>query len=191
LKQENRKFLLISMPLILIFLSIFIFIIIWSTISTGGQHGQPGLNEFFSETNLRIDPYTKFEITTISEEIISSNNLGEEYLMIDFWASWCPPCIKEGPILSEAYEKWSERGINFVGVSLWDSEKNVLSFKDRFSINYPLALDTNGEIAINFGVRALPEKFFIDNRGKILKKVIGPVNESQLNEILEELLSDK
>ena len=191
MKQENRKFLLISMPLILIFLSIFIFIIIWSTISTGGQHGQPGLNEFFSETNLRIDPYTKFEITTISEEIISSNNLGEEYLMIDFWASWCPPCIKEGPVLSEAYEKWSERGINFVGVSLWDSEKNTLSFKDRFSINYPLALDTNGEIAINFGVRALPEKFFIDNRGKILKKVIGPVNESQLNEILEELLSDK
>jgi len=191
LKQENRKFLLISMPLILIFLSIFIFIIIWSTISTGGQHGQPGLNEFFSETNLRIDPYTKFEITTISEEIISSNNLGEEYLMIDFWASWCPPCIKEGSILSEAYKKWSERGINFVGVSLWDSEKNALSFKDRFSINYPLALDTNGEIAINFGVRALPEKFFIDNRGKILKKVIGPVNESQLNEILEELLSDK
>ncbi|MDP7194437.1 MAG: TlpA disulfide reductase family protein [Dehalococcoidia bacterium] len=191
MKQENRKFLLISMPLILIFLSIFIFIIIWSTISTDGQHGQPGLNEFFSETNLRIDPYTKFEITTISEEIISSNNLGEEYLMIDFWASWCPPCIKEGPILSEAYKKWSERGINFVGVSLWDSEKNALSFKDRFSINYPLALDTNGEIAINFGVRALPEKFFIDNRGKILKKVIGPVNESQLNEILEELLSDK
>ena len=65
------------------------------------------------------------------------------------------------------------------------------AFKDRFSINYPLALDTNGEIAINFGVRALPEKFFIDNKGEILKKVIGPVNESQLNEILEELLSDK
>ena len=191
MKQENRKFLLISMPLILIFLSIFIFIIIWSTISTGGQHGQPGLNEFFNETNLRIDPYTKFEITTISEEIISSNNLGEEFLMIDFWASWCPPCIKEGPVLSEAYEKWSEKGINFVGISLWDSEKNALSFKDRFSIKYPLALDTNGEIAINFGVRALPEKFFIDNRGKILKKIIGPVNESQLNEILEELLLTK
>ena len=191
MKQENRKFLLISIPLILIFLSIFIFIIIWSTISTGGKHGQPGLNEYFSETNLRIDPYTKFEITTISEEIISSNNIGGEYLMIDFWASWCPPCIKEGPVLSEAYEKWSKKGINFVGVSLWDSEKNVLLFKDRFSINYPLALDTNGEIAINFGVRALPEKIFINNKGEILKKIIGPVNESQLNEILEELILTK
>ena len=187
MRQEYKKFLMITVPIILTILSIFIFILVWSTISTGGQHGQPGLNEFFSEGNLRIDPHTKFEITTLSGETFSSTNINGEYLMIDFWASWCPPCIKEAPVLSKSYEQWSKKGINFIGVAIWDSENNILSFRDRFSIKYPLALDNNGQAAINFGVRALPEKFFIDKNGKILKKIIGPVSEKQLNKILDEL----
>jgi cytochrome c biogenesis protein CcmG/thiol:disulfide interchange protein DsbE len=108
--------------------------------------------------------------------------------MVDFWSTWCPPCQREAPTLKEVYDEYRGRGVEFVGVAIWDQRNDVTEFVEQVGADYLLALDDRGLAAVEYGVRGIPEKYFIGPDGTLMRKYIGPMEADDLRRILDNLL---
>lgn len=182
--KDQRKIVAvgIGVPIILL-----LALLLWGTITSGGPGGRPGVNDTLGEAPVNIDPNTDFQIAALDGNILRLSDLKGKIVMIDFWSSWCAPCRAEAETLVEVYDTWAERGIEFIGVAIWDNEQDVHDFRQRFDIRYPIAIDHDGSVAVEFGVRGIPEKFFVNPKGEIVRKTIGPNNRRSLEDILADL----
>ena len=182
MSSRKTPILAVGVPL-LIFLVILVIAMLQS--SRGG--GRPGVNDTLGEVAVSTDANADFQVTTLDGESLKLSDLRGSIVMIDFWSSWCPPCRSEAPILAEAYERWSELGVEFVGIAIWDNENDVADFLTRHGIDYPNAIDDDGSIAVEFGVRGIPEKFFVNPDGEIVRKINGPNTAQSLDEVLTQM----
>ena len=105
--------------------------------------------------------------------------------MVNFWASWCGPCRDEQPILNNLAKQYAERGVAFVGVNIQDTRPDALAFLREFGVSYPVVVDPNGAVYINYGVVAVPETYVITPQGTIEKKFAEPVQGPDLAAVLE------
>lgn len=183
--QRRSVLIGVGVPVLLV-LSLFV----WGVAQNDGVAGRPGVNDNFGEVSISTDPMSDFKLTTLSGEVVSIADYRGKVVMVDFWSSWCVPCRVEGPILSETYLKWRDRGVEFVGIAIWDSEGPVLDFIELHGIEYVNAIDASGLTAVDFGVTGIPEKFFINTEGEIVRKVIGPNTRETLDSILTDLTDD-
>lgn len=180
-RQRSIIIIGIGVPVLLL-----VALLTWGAITTGGEQGRPGVNNVLGDAPITTDRFPEFQVTTTNGETLRLSDLRGKYVMIDFWSSWCPPCRAEAPVLVEAYEKWSERGVEFVGISIWDNERAVVPFMESRGITYPVAID-DGTLTVEFGVQGIPEKFLLDRNGEIVRKVIGPNTQRSLDDILADL----
>ncbi len=185
--MSSRKIpiLAVGVPLL-----IFIVVLIIGMLQSGRDGGRPGVNETLGEVDVTTDAYSDFQITTLDGRELRLSDLRGSIVMVDFWSSWCPPCRAEASVLAEAYERWSELGVEFVGISIWDSENDVTDFITRHNITYPNGIDEDGSIAVEFGVKGIPEKFFVNPQGEIVRKINGPNTSQSLDAVLTQM-SDK
>jgi len=159
----------------------------WGVIQNDGEAGRPGINDKFGDAALSVEPFADFELTTLDGDLITIADYRGKVVMIDFWSSWCAPCRSEGPILAETYDKWRDRGVEFIGIAIWDTKGPVEDFIERNRIHYVNGIDPSGQISVNFGVSGIPEKFFITPEGEIVKKVVGPNTSRTLDDILTDM----
>ncbi len=110
-------------------------------------------------------------------------------VVINFWASWCQPCRQEADVLERFAQEYGPRGVAFVGVNVWDSADKARAFLDEYGVTYLNGADSAGSAAVEYGLTGLPETYFIDRDGKMVRKFIGPVTERALRAAVEELLS--
>ena len=162
----------------------------WGVAQNEGQAGRPGVNDSFGEVKLSIDPMADFQLTTLDGDVLSIADYRGKVVMVDFWSSWCVPCRAEGPVLAETYRIWRDRGVEFIGIAIWDTEGAVRDFIELNGIEYVNVIDETGLTAVDFGVTGIPEKFFISAEGRIVKKVIGPNTRETLDSILTDLTND-
>ena len=162
-------------------------ILAW-TITNPVTSSSGGSNVNFSELDLEGREAPDFSLEGLDGGTVQLSDNRGKVVMVDFWASWCPSCRLEAAHLVELYEEFKPRGVEFIGVAIWDFPDDLRTYLDEFGVNYPNALDGKGTVAIEYGVVATPEKFFIDRDGRIARKFIGPTSPEMLREQLDELL---
>jgi cytochrome c biogenesis protein CcmG/thiol:disulfide interchange protein DsbE len=102
--------------------------------------------------------------------------------VLNFWASWCPPCRTEAPRLERAWKSVRKRGVLVLGLNMQDVRSDARDFIREFGLSYPNLRDPTDEVAREWGVAALPETFFVDRRGRVVGHVIGAISAGQLRD---------
>jgi cytochrome c biogenesis protein CcmG, thiol:disulfide interchange protein DsbE len=101
-------------------------------------------------------------------------------LVLNFWASWCPPCRSETPLLERTWRRVRPDGVLMLGLNMQDLTDEAREFLREFDVSYPNVRDQADEVASDWGVAALPESFFIDARSRVVGHVIGALSPSSL-----------
>jgi thiol-disulfide isomerase/thioredoxin len=102
-------------------------------------------------------------------------------VVVNFWASDCVPCKQEMPRLQQAAQRWAGKGAAVVGIDTVDSHRAAEDFAHKHGVTYPIGYDDVGDLAGRYGVAFTPTTFFVDRRGRIVKRVLGPVPSSELD----------
>jgi cytochrome c biogenesis protein CcmG, thiol:disulfide interchange protein DsbE len=123
------------------------------------------------------------------ERLELSEHLGERPILINFWASWCPPCRDEAPHLEAAWRAYGDR-VLFVGVHTQDRGRQDAgrAFLQEFGLSFPNVYDAESAVSIDYGVFGMPETFFVGRDGVVRYKHIGPLTPDTLRQQLEALL---
>ena len=133
-------------------------------------------------------PAPDFTLTTFKGTTISLAGLKGMPVVINFWASWCPPCRVEAPLLERTWRAYKNRGLIFLGVNIQDRKEDALNYIREFNITYPNGPDPTGEIAINYGVSGLPVTFFVSSKGEVVRRWVGALEKSVLSGSIEEIM---
>jgi cytochrome c biogenesis protein CcmG, thiol:disulfide interchange protein DsbE len=118
------------------------------------------------------DPAPSFSIKDEKGRVYTERDFGGKILVLNFWATWCPPCVEETPSLVALSEEVKKDGIVVLGVSIDKNEKSYKRFVDRMRMSYPTAHDREARISASYGTFKFPETYVIKD-GKVLEKIIS------------------
>lgn len=127
--------------------------------------------------------------TAIDGREVDTSQMRGKVVLIDFWASWCPPCVREIPLMKAAYEKLHGRGFEIAGISLDDDKKDLLALMEKEKIPWPVFYDPKGaehRLARQFGIEEIPVMWLLDKSGK-LREIDAT---DHLEEKVEKLLAE-
>ena len=119
------------------------------------------------------DSAPSFTVTTDSGARISPRDFGGKLLVLNFWATWCAPCVQEAPSLSEFSKQMAGSGVVVLAISVDRNEPLYQNFLKRFQIAYQTARDPGENINTKYGTYKFPETYLIDRSGKVVQKYIG------------------
>lgn len=129
-----------------------------------------------------------FTFTTFDGETISLDDLRGQGVVLNFWASWCDPCREEAALLEATWQQEKNNGIVFLGLDYLDQEPAALKYLAEYGITYPNGPDLQSAAARRYGIKGVPETFFIDPTGKIQEVIVGPItNQAQMNALLDSI----
>lgn len=113
-----------------------------------------------------------------------------EVVVINFFASWCLACRSEHAVLNRAAQRFADEGVRFYGVVYDDTPENALRWIQQMGGQaYPAVLDPGSRTAIDYGLRGVPETYFIGADGRVARRHVGPVDDRVMNEVLGEMLA--
>ncbi len=143
---------------------------------------------WLTPSGLKWAPEVTF--TTLQGERLAMDDLRGRPLLVTFWATTCPGCLKEMPHLVELYEEFGHSRFQLIGVAMsYDPPNRVLELASERQLPYPVSLDLDGALAAAFGdVMLTPTSFLIDPEGRIVRHSIGAMDMSELRQDLENLL---
>ena len=135
------------------------------------------------------EPAPNFKLENLDGQFISLSDLKGKPVLLNFWATWCPPCRAEMPYLQQIYEEWSGKGLVVLAINIGDSHSEAKRFLQTNSLSLPVLLDTKKNVARKYNITAIPTTFFIDSDGIIRQKIIGAFPskgaiETHLNKIM-------
>ncbi len=114
-----------------------------------------------------------FSFTSDQGSRITPTSFHGKVLVLNFWATWCPPCVQEMPSLNELQRVFGKDGLVVVGVSIDSNEKVYRSFLQKFNITFQTWRDPKQDISFDYGTYKVPETYIIDAKGKVLDKIVS------------------
>jgi peroxiredoxin len=138
-----------------------------------------------SFTLTRPAPEVKF--STLSGETFSTSELRGKVVLVNFWATYCPDCLKEMPKIVDAHRKFSARGYETIAIAVkHDDASRVAQYTATNALPFKVTFDKSGELAREFGnVRLTPMSFLIDKDGKVLRRYVGELDWKEVDRLVE------
>ena len=162
------KFLLMSRLTIVIFFSFFL----------SGMSSPP----------LRVGgPAPSFELKTLKGKIFKSSDLKNKAVILNFWATWCVPCIHEMPELNKAYTSFKNDDVEIIAINFAETRSEVDEFVNKYHLEFPILLDKYGDVSQDYRVRNLPVTYFISPDGIIMDLVLGGITQKLIETKLKQL----
>ena len=130
-----------------------------------------------------------FQLPNLEGQSISLSDFRGEPVLVNFWASWCPPCRYEMLFIQEVYEEWSASGLVVLAINKGESLSTLNDFIQSGNFSFPVLLDINQHVALEYNAWSIPATFFIDKDGMIQAIKVGPFSskaeiEMRLSEII-------
>ncbi len=116
-------------------------------------------------------PY--FGLKTPLGASLATTDFTGKLVMLNFWATWCPPCREEMPSMQTLYDKYKDKGFSIFAISVKEDLKTVSSFLKKTPYSFPIALDPDGAISDQFVGRGIPTTYFMDRKGQVIAGVVG------------------
>lgn len=123
------------------------------------------------------EPAPDFTLATLDGEEISLSNYQGEWVILNFWATWCPPCITEMPYL----QTLADRGLNVLGVNMAEEAGEVKLFTVKHGIKFPILMEPDDNLVLDYQARSLPRTVIIAPDGTIALRIAGPIEGEQLD----------
>ncbi len=131
-----------------------------------------------------------FTLTSFDRETLTLSDLRGQVVIINFWASWCPPCRDEAAYLEATWRKYRDQGVVFIGVDYVDTEVKALAYIDEFDITYFNGPDVGMRISEDYRMGGVPETYYVAKNGELRGLKVGPLAAPELDQVIERLLAE-
>ncbi len=131
-----------------------------------------------------------FTLTSFDGEELRLSDLRGKVVIINFWASWCPPCREEAAYLEASWRKYKDQDVVFIGINYVDTEKEALEYIAEFDITYFNGPDLGTRISQSYNLLGVPETFYIARNGELRGVKIGPLIFPELDDKIRELQAE-
>ncbi|MBG9445224.1 MULTISPECIES: TlpA disulfide reductase family protein [Bacillaceae] len=131
-----------------------------------------------------------FELTDMEGNPVKLSDYRGKAVLLNFWASWCPPCRAEMPHMEKLYKKYKDKKFDILAVNLTNTEKNngdAEKFVKELGLTFKIPMDVKGTVGADYNIMAYPTSYFIDSDGVIREKVLGALNEEYMEKEIKKL----
>ncbi|MGD9900504.1 MAG: TlpA family protein disulfide reductase [Calditrichaceae bacterium] len=141
------------------------------------------LNVFASE-----DKAADFTLKDLSGKEFSLSDYKGKVILVNFWATWCGPCLKEMPDLEKLYQKYKSKNFQILGIAVASKEKDIPKKVQSTGVTYPVLLGNNQTVSDYGGFSSIPQSFIIDRDGSIVMQITGSWSYEQFEKVVMDLL---
>jgi peroxiredoxin len=149
------------------------------------------VGEVAPDFDIALDDGTRYQLTDLEGRPILLSELRGKAVWVNFWASWCPPCQAETPVLRDIAAEYRDRGLELVAISVQETAvEDVRAYAERYELDYTIGFDASGHVFRTYRVYALPTQFFLDADGVIRFVVQGPLDALGARQRIEAVLPE-
>jgi peroxiredoxin len=131
----------------------------------------------------------EFNLVDLEGNVHRLSDYAGKPVVINFWGSFCPPCVEEMPEFEQQYNKWKDRGLTILAINLSEDTLTVNNFVRQFNLTYPILRDVDRKTERSYGLRSYPTTFFVKADGTIMEIKVGGMTQQDIDERIERLLA--
>ncbi len=156
-----------------------------------------------TEIQLEEDPYRlipiqeepdapNFTLNDLQQRPYTLEQFKGEVVLVNFWASWCPPCIEEMPSMNQIYQRYRPKGLEILGINFQEEPEQITEFLKQVKVDFPVLFDFDGTVAHQWNVFSMPTSFLVDRSGKVRYAVSRSIHWDlpEHTAVLEQLLAE-
>jgi len=127
-----------------------------------------------------------------SDKIVSLSDFKGKVVYLDFWASWCKPCVKSFPVLNEFHNQYKQQGFEVIAINLDENKSKALTFLQQHKVDYSVLYDQGAKVAQVYDVQAMPSAYFIDKKGRLrlVHKGYKESDKVKIKQVIELLIKE-
>jgi peroxiredoxin len=134
-------------------------------------------------------PAPDFQLPNLEGQAISLSDFRGKPVFLNFWATWCGPCRHEMPFIQEIFEEWSDQGLVILAIDIGENPETVKDFMQSHNFSFPVLLDINKDVALEYNIRGIPTTFLIDKDGVIQAMKVGAFSsEAEIEKSLSKIM---
>ncbi len=122
------------------------------------------------------DTASDFSVAGLNSRPLRLDDYRHRVVVLNFWATWCPPCVEETPSLEKFARQARAQGVEVIGISVDQDADALSSFIAKYQVSYPIGRDPGGQLARSYGTTTFPETYILDRDGNIADKIIGGID---------------
>lgn len=176
-KRTSFKFELLAVILLAMFAGVGLPLFYNGFFAIAGSQDQE-LERLFSNIGILKIPHisrpVEIQLKDVFGNTVSLSDFRGKIVFLNFWATWCPPCIIEMPSMEKLHRRFKDKNFVMVAINSQETDAQTKSFFNKYKLSFIALLDSSGEVGSWFGVNALPTTFVLDIEGRIIGRALGP-----------------